>query len=69
MESNSPVMLAAQAMYAAQDAIPAKPAKDASDAEWDAYCEARTAYDQAESAYDAAYRAKMTGYVGTIRKA
>ena len=61
--------VAAEAMYAARDAIPPKPAKDAPESDWDAYCAARTAYDEAEAAYWTAYRGKLSGYSATVRKA
>lgn len=67
--TTDPVKVAAGAMYAARDAIPPKPAKNAPESAWDAYCAARTAYDEAEAAYHDAYRRKVSGYTGTIRKA
>lgn len=60
METNPRVRAAADAMYAAKDAIPPKPNKDASDDEWDVYLAARTAFDVAESAYYDAYQNKMS---------
>lgn len=60
---------AVAAYNAAVSALPAKPSKDASDEEWDAYFVARTEREVAEDAMHLAYANRMRGCVGTIRKA
>lgn len=59
---------AARRMYAAQAAIPPRPAADECDAVWDEYLDARQDHSAARDAYDAAYAAKM-GTAYPVRRA